>query len=109
MQTLARFATTHRRAVIAVWLLALAASLGAAGSLKNRFDNNLTLPHTDAQRATDLLERQFPGQAGDLDQVVFHARAGTLAAPQTRRRIEHALRAIRGLPHVTGVISPFAG
>jgi len=108
MQTLARFSTTHRRAVIAVWLFALVASLGVATSLKNRFDNNLTLPHTDAQRAADLLHRRFSAQDGDVDQVVFHSRGRALAAPRTKARIEQALKTIAVLPHVTAVVSPFA-
>jgi RND superfamily putative drug exporter len=109
MQTLARWSMTHRRTVIALWLVALTASVAAAGSLKNRFDNNLTLPHTDAQRATDLLRGRFPSQAGDIDQVVFHVRSGTLAAQSTRTRIDRALRAVAALPHVTRVVTPFAG
>jgi putative drug exporter of the RND superfamily len=108
MQTLARWSTTHRRTVIGVWLVALIASIGAAGSLKNRFDNNLTLPHTDAQRATDLLRTRFPAEAGDVDQVVFHVRDGSLAAPRTKARIDDALRAVATLPHVTRVVGPFA-
>ncbi|HET7130395.1 MAG TPA: MMPL family transporter [Gaiellaceae bacterium] len=109
MQTLARWSTTHRRTVIVVWLVALIASIGTAGSLKNRFDNNLTLPHTEAQRATDLLRERFPAQAGDVDQVVFRVRGGALTATATKTRIDRALRAVAALPHVTRVVAPFAG
>jgi putative drug exporter of the RND superfamily len=108
MQTLARWSTTHRRTVIILWLVVLIASIGTARSLKNQFDNNLTLPHTDAQRATSLLRERFPAQAGDIDQIVFHARNGVLTEPATKSRIDRVLRTVAGLPHVTRVVTPFA-
>lgn len=108
MQTLARWSTTHRRTVIILWLVVLIASIGTARSLKNQFDNNLTLPHTDAQRATSLLRERFPAQAGDIDQIVFHARNGVLTEAATKSRIDRVLRTVAGLPHVTRVVTPFA-
>ena len=108
MQTLARWSTTHRRTIIVLWLVVLIASIGTAGSLKNQFDNNLTLPHTDAQRATNLLRKRFPAQAGDIDQIVFHTRNGVLTESETKARIDRALLTVAGLPHVTRVVSPFA-
>ena len=109
MQTLARWSIAHRRTVIALWVAALVVSIATAGVVKNRFDNNLTLPHTEAQRATDLLHARFPAQAGDIDQLVFYARSGALTAPGTRARIDRALDEVAALPHVTRVVGPFAG
>jgi uncharacterized membrane protein YdfJ with MMPL/SSD domain len=60
MESLARWSTTHRKRVVAGWIVLLVLSLGAASRLKNHFDNNLTLPNTGAQRASDLLHRRFP-------------------------------------------------
>jgi len=107
MQTLARWSIRRRRAVIALWVVLLVGSLGIATGLKNHFVNNLTLPHTDAQRATDLLKRSFPGHAGDSDQIVFHTTRGTLVDAATRARITKVLRVVARLPHVSGVVSPF--
>jgi putative drug exporter of the RND superfamily len=108
MQSLARFAISHRRGVIAAWIVVLLASLGTAGSLKNRFDNNLTLPGTGTQRTADLLRAHFRSASGDSDQIVFHSQGAKLTAPANRARVVASLRAIEGLPHVTGVVSPFA-
>ena len=95
MQSLARWSMKHRRSVIAGWIAILVASLGAASALGNRFDNNLTLPHTESQRASALLAARFPSLAGDSDQIVFHATVGTLSEPATRARITAALRSVR--------------
>ena len=98
----------HRRRVIAVWIVLLVVSGGAAASLKNQFDNNLTLPGTDAQGAADLLHSRFPARAGDSDQIVFKARQGSLSDFSTRTTVLATLHAVARLPHVVGVESPYA-
>jgi RND superfamily putative drug exporter len=108
MQTLARWSITHRRTVIGAWVVLLVGSLAAASGLKNHFVNNLTLPKTDAQRATTLLESHFPAQAGDSDQIVFHATTGTLSDATTRAAVRATLAAVAHVPHVTGVVSPYS-
>jgi putative drug exporter of the RND superfamily len=108
MQSLARFTISHRRMVIAAWVFLLVVSLGTASTLKNRFSNNLTLPNTGTQRAADLLHSHFPTLAGDSDQIVFHSNNAPLSAPAVRARVAASLRAVKGLAHVAGVVSPYA-
>src|SRR5262249_48566498 len=69
--------------------------------------NNFSLPHTDSQRAVDLLKSRFPAQAGDSDQIVFHTRDGKLTDASARAVIVPLLERIRQLPHVTAVVSPY--
>jgi RND superfamily putative drug exporter len=106
--TLARWSADHRRAVVVLWLAILVAALGAAKAVGSHYANNFTLPGTGAQRASDLLQRGFPAQAGDVDQVVFRALHGTVTAPAARARIERVVRDVAQLPHVASVVSPFA-
>jgi RND superfamily putative drug exporter len=108
MQALARFSITHRRSVIAAWILFLLVSVGAARSLKNEFSNNLTLPNTGAQRATDVLRAHFRSLAGDSDQIVFHSAGAALTTPAIRARVAASLQRVSGLHHVTKVVSPYA-
>ena len=108
MQGLARWSLLHRRTVVVCWSVLLVFSVGAAHGLKNQFVNNLTLPGTDAQRATDLLKSSFPALAGDSDHIVFHSRTGSLANPMIRDRVTTTLRLVSRLPHVTRVDSPYA-
>ena len=97
----------HRRRVIAVWIALLVVSVGAAASLKNHFDNNLTLPGTEAQRASDLLHGRFPARAGDSDEIVFQATRGRLNDPGARAHVTAALSEVARLPHVVSVASPY--
>jgi putative drug exporter of the RND superfamily len=108
MPMLARWSSNHRRLVVSLWTVALVASLGVAMGVGNHFVNNLILPNTDAQRASDLLKSRFPQLAGDADQIVFQTRAGTLTDPGVRARVTSTLKAVGRLPHVTGVVSPYA-
>ena len=65
MLKLARWSTTHRKYVLLGWVVLLLGVNLLAHSAGTKYSNNFTLPHSDAQRASDLLKRSFPAQAGD--------------------------------------------
>ncbi len=104
----ARWSGTHRRIVIVGWIVLLIGSLGLSGVIGTRYSDNFSLPGTDSQRAADLLTRDFPAQAGDVDQIVFGAVRGSVTSVAARARIAPALAAIARLPHVAAVASPYA-
>jgi putative drug exporter of the RND superfamily len=109
MLSLARWSMKHRRMVVAMWLVVLVGSLGGlSGGVGNHFVNNVSLPGTGAQQAADLLRSRFPAQAGDTDQIVFHVRSAKLADPSVRAAVLPMLAKLSRLPHVSGVISPYA-
>jgi RND superfamily putative drug exporter len=66
----------HRRLVLALWLVVFAVLAVAARSAGPDLNDNLTLPGTDSQRATDLLNAKFPSQANETNPVVLRAPAG---------------------------------
>jgi putative drug exporter of the RND superfamily len=107
MESLARWSVTHRKRVIAAWLVLLVGSLGTAARLKDHFNNNLTLPNTGAQRAHDLLAGRFAALSGDSDQIVFQTKVGKLSDPANRAHIDHTLAAVARLPHVVDATGPF--
>jgi RND superfamily putative drug exporter len=109
MLSLARWSVRHRRVVLVVWLVVLLGSLGGLSrGVGNHFSDSATLPGTGSQRASDLLRSRFPAQAGDTDQIVFHAYRGDLNDPAVRASIQGMLARVARLPHVTGVVSPYA-
>jgi putative drug exporter of the RND superfamily len=109
MLKLARWSTTHRVYVILGWLAVIAAVLALAHTLGASYSNNFTLPNSDAQRASDLLADSFPTQAGDRDQIVFQTSAGSVRKAAVRDPMSAMFAAVRRLPHVAQVISPYAG
>ena len=91
-----------------MWIVATIAILAASSSVGKKTASSFTLPGTGSQQAVDLLKTSLPSQAGDTDQIVFHAKSGKLTGAADRAAIATALGRVAGLPHVTGVVSPFA-
>ena len=109
MLKLARWSTTHRKYVVLGWVLLLFVVNAFAQSAGTSYSNNFTLPNSDAQRAADLLQRSFPAQAGDRDSIVFEVSSGSVLEPAVRARMSAMFAKVAALPHVTSVISPYAG
>jgi RND superfamily putative drug exporter len=109
MLKLARWSTTHRKYVVIGWVLLLLAVNAFAQSAGTSYSNNFTLPNSDAQRAADLLQRSFPAQAGDRDTIVYAVSSGSVLEASVRKRMSAMFAKVATLPHVTSVISPYAG
>ncbi|HEY4450745.1 MAG TPA: MMPL family transporter [Solirubrobacteraceae bacterium] len=109
MLKLARWSTTHRRYVLLGWVVLLIAVNAFAQSAGTSYSNNFTLPNSDAQRAADLLQRSFPAQAGDRDTIVFQTSSGSVNDAAVRWRMSAMFALVARLPHVAGVVSPYAG
>jgi RND superfamily putative drug exporter len=109
MLKLARWSTTHRRLVVIGWIAMIVAVGALAQSAGTEYSNNFTLPNSDAQRASDLLEHSFPTQAGDRDQIVFRVAGGSVLDPAVRAHMSAMFAEVAKLPHVSAVISPYAG
>ncbi len=109
MLKLARWSTTHRRLVVIGWIAMIVAVGALASSAGTEYSNNFTLPNSDAQRASDLLEHSFPTQAGDRDQIVFRVANGSVLDPTVRAHMKAMFAEVAKLPHVSAVISPYAG
>jgi RND superfamily putative drug exporter len=109
MLKLARWTTTHRLYIAIGWVVLLIGVnvLAQAGGGAS-YSNNFTLPNSDAQRASDLLARSFPAQAGDRDTIVFKVTHGTVRDPAVAARMSALFAKVDTLPHVAGVISPYA-
>ena len=108
MLKLTRWTIAHRRIVVVSWIVLAFGVLGVSQAVGKRNANNFSLPNTDSQHAVDLLQGRFPAQAGDADQIVFRTRAGKLTDASTRAVIAPLLGRIARLPHVAGVVSPYA-
>jgi RND superfamily putative drug exporter len=107
MLKLTRWTIAHRRIVILSWFVLALGLFGLSQTVGTRNANNFSLPHTDSQRAVDLLKSRFPAQAGDADQIVFRTRSGKLTDASARTVIVPVLGRIARLPHVTGVVGPY--
>ena len=94
--------------VLAAWLVILLALAGAARSVGPDLNDNLTLPGTDSQEATDLLSERFPSQANGTNPVVLTAPQGEkLTDSKYKKPIDDTVAAFRkDDPDVRSATSP---
>ncbi|MYS85013.1 MMPL family transporter [Streptomyces sp. SID5474] len=90
-----------------VWVAVLISVSGIAMVIGSDYHNDFSLPGTESQHAAESLKRHGATQAGDSVQIVLHDKT-PVSAPATRDRVERMLGAVRGLPHVAEVRSPYA-
>ncbi len=106
---LGRWCATHPWLTVIIWIAAAVAIVGVSTALGGRLVDRFTIPNSDAQRAVDLLEDQFPARAGDTATLVFQARDGTLTTAEQKAGVQKAVAAAKAIPGVTSVGDPFAG
>jgi RND superfamily putative drug exporter len=106
LHRIAGWAQRHAGAAVALWVLALVAVTAASMLVGNAYENDNSLPGTDSQRVTEVLDRHQPRGTADELQIVL---AGDLNESATKARVETMLGKVRGLPHVADVADPYAG
>ena len=94
--------------VLGVWVLGIALLIGLAHGFGSNTSNNLRLPGTDSQAATDLLAARFPPQQNGSNPLVFHTATGKVNDADNKQAIEASYKQLKKLPHVAGVVDPFA-
>jgi uncharacterized membrane protein YdfJ with MMPL/SSD domain len=92
---------------VAVWACLVAVAGLSVAALGARTSNDIRLPGTETQAATDFLAREFPPQQNGQSPVVFHVSSGTLEDPAVKRAVEASVRRMKEAPHVKSVISPY--
>ncbi len=103
---LAHFSVRRRFVVLGVWLLAVIALVVISHGLGETTNDNLSLPGTDSQRATDALRKSFPDQANGSSPIVIHAKSGKLTDAKNAEAVEQAAKGVAKEPHVASVVSP---
>src|SRR5580698_7043301 len=101
MVRIARWTMAHRRIVVIAWIAAVVGIFAVSSSVGKKTASSFTLPGTGSQQAVNLLQSRFPAQAGDADQIVFHARTGKLTDAADRAAINATVARVAQLPHVT--------
>jgi putative drug exporter of the RND superfamily len=104
----ARWCFLHRRAVLALWLIALISFFAIGQLTGSAYSQSDSLPGTDSTKAMEVLTAHFPAQAGDSDQIVVQARHGTLRAVAAQTAVTSMLARVARLRDVRSVVSPYS-
>jgi len=108
LASFARWCFVHRKAVLAVWLIALIGFFAIGKLAGASYAQNDSLPGTDSTTAQQVLTTHFPAQAGDSEQIVVQAKQGTLRSPAAQTAVTSMLARVAHLRHVVSVTSPYA-
>jgi putative drug exporter of the RND superfamily len=101
-----KFCVRHRFVVVAVWFVAAVALVGVSHQLGDNTNDNLSLPGTDSQHATDVLSKSFPTQANGTSPIVLHAPTGKLTDSKYADAVNTAAADVAKAPHVASVVNP---
>jgi RND superfamily putative drug exporter len=105
---LGRACARWRFVVLGLWVVLIVALVIAAGRAGSDTTNNVTLPGTGSQDATDLLTARFPSQAYGTNPLVVATDSGKLTDSKYSKAIDSSVSALKKTPHVTAAISPLS-
>jgi uncharacterized membrane protein YdfJ with MMPL/SSD domain len=94
--------------VLGGWLLVGGALVALVHVYGSNTSDNLRLPGTDSQAATDLLAERFPPQQNGTSPIVFHTASGKVTDAANKQAIETSQAAIAKIPEVYSATSPFS-
>jgi RND superfamily putative drug exporter len=103
---LAHFSVRHRFVVLGVWLVAVVALVAVSHRLGENTSEDLSLPGTDSQAATDALAKSFPHQANGSSPIVLHARSGKLTDAKNAEAVNQAVAGVAKQHNVASVVNP---
>ena len=107
MAGFARWCFVHRKAVLAVWLIALIGFFAVGRAVGSVYNQSNSVAGSDSAKALSVLQADYPAQAGDSEQIVVQAKQGTLRSSAAETAVASMLARVAKLPHVTSVVSPY--
>jgi uncharacterized membrane protein YdfJ with MMPL/SSD domain len=105
---LGHFCSRHRVLVLVVWLAIVIAIVGVARTIGQETNDDLKLPGTGSQAATDLLSDKFPAQANGSVPIAFRAPDGAkLTDSKYKKPIQRVTKVYAKDPAISQAIGPF--
>ncbi|MBV9195008.1 MAG: MMPL family transporter [Solirubrobacterales bacterium] len=92
--------------VVAVWLVAAIALVAISHRMGDNTNDNLSLPGTNSEKATDTLKKSFPAQANGTSPIVLHAPSGKLTDSKYSGAVNQAAADVAKAPNVASVVNP---
>jgi putative drug exporter of the RND superfamily len=109
LYALGRLCVRHRYRVLAVWLVVVIALAVVARSIGEQTSDNLVLPGTDSQHATDTLSAQFPKQANGTNPITLQAPKGAkLTDAKYQDAVKQVTSAYEKDPAVQKTVGPYS-
>ncbi len=104
---LGKLVAAHPVIVLVLWIIGAAGVTLLVKAVGAETNNNVTLPGTGSQAATDLLTKGFPPQQNGANPIIFHVAKGKVTDSANKTAITDSAKAIKKIPFVYSVVSPF--
>ena len=104
---LGHFCVRRRYVVLGLWAVLVVALVALSFSLGSKASDNLSLPGTGSQKATDLLTERFPSQANGTSPIVVHTDTGDMVSGSNQDAVNKAISIARASDIVEAVVSPY--
>jgi RND superfamily putative drug exporter len=106
LDRLGRAAARRHWVVLALAAVAVAGFVVWASTSGGETVDAFSVPGSESEASADLLDDEFPSEAGDSANVVFQARSGKVTDSDNAAAIAQAQAALADLDHVTAVTGP---
>ena len=103
---IAQFCIRRRVVVLGVWVVVAIALVAISHQMGDNTNDNLSLPGTNSQRASDILGKSFPTQANGTSPIVLHAPSGKLTDSKYANAVNTAASDLAKQPEVASVVNP---
>jgi putative drug exporter of the RND superfamily len=107
LQGVGRFAARRAPFVLVAWLVIAIGLVVVANSAGRPENDNVTLPGTGSQSATDLLDKYLPEQANGSVPIVLES-SSSLAAGKNKQAVDDTVKSLSQNHNVQSVTSPFS-
>jgi putative drug exporter of the RND superfamily len=101
------FAARRAPWVLAAWVVIAIGLVVIANSAGRPENDNVTLPGTGSQSATDLLDKYLPEQANGSVPIVLES-GTSLAEGQNKQAVDDTVKSLSQNQYVQSVVSPFS-
>jgi RND superfamily putative drug exporter len=107
LQRLGGFAARRAPWVVAAWVVIAIGLVVLANSVGRPENDDVTLPGTGSQSATDLLDKYLPEQANGSVPIVLQSDT-SLAEGQNKQAVDNTAKSLSQNQYVQSVVSPFS-
>jgi putative drug exporter of the RND superfamily len=107
LHRLGGFAARRAPWVLAAWVVIAIGLVVVANSVGRPENDNVTLPGTGSQSATDLLDKYLPEQANGSVPIVLQSNT-SLAEGQNKQAVDDAVKSLSQNQYVQQAVSPFS-
>ena len=109
LYSLGHFCARRSVLVLVVWVVIALAVVGVARGVGQETNDNVSLPGTDSQAASDLLSDKFPDQANGSVPIAFRAPEGAkLTDSKYKKPIQRVVKVYAKDPAITQAVGPFS-